>query len=78
MSNRQLSVAERDTISATDVVVGKEDDIDPKAWIPEHRILLEAVAREPLVERVFVNPAIKRAFCREGEPGRAWMAKIRP
>jgi penicillin-insensitive murein DD-endopeptidase len=31
-----------------------------------------------LVERVFVNPAIKRALCREGGPERAWMAKIRP
>jgi murein endopeptidase len=35
-------------------------------------------AREPLVERVFVNAAIKRARCREGGPGRIWMAKIRP
>ena len=38
----------------------------------------QVVAREPLVERVFVNAAIKRALCREGGPGRAWMAKIRP
>src|SRR5215469_1884152 len=41
-------------------------------------LLLEAVAREPLVERVFVNPAIKGALCREDGPEWAWMAKIRP
>lgn len=77
MSNR-LSPAERDGISATSVVAGDGIDIDPAAWTPQHRFLLEAVAREPLVERVFVNPAIKRALCREGSPGLAWMGKIRP
>src|SRR5215467_10556195 len=78
MPNRRLSPAERDGISATDVVARDGMDIDPTAWTPRHRLLLEAVAREPLVERVFVNPAIKRALCREGRPDRSWMAKIRP
>jgi penicillin-insensitive murein endopeptidase len=78
MPNRRLSPAERDTISATNVVAANERDVDPTAWTPQHRLLLEAVAREPLVERVFVNPAIKRALCREVGPGRAWMTKIRP
>jgi len=78
MPNRRLSPAERDRISARDVVARDGIDIDPTAWTPQHRLLLEAVAREPLVERVFVNPVIKRALCREGRPERAWMAKIRP
>jgi murein endopeptidase len=30
------------------------------------------------MERVFVKTAIKRALCREGGPGRVWVAKIRP
>jgi penicillin-insensitive murein endopeptidase len=59
------------------VVAGDGMDIDPKAWTPQHRLLLEAVAREPLVRRVFVNPAIKRALCREAGPERFWKAKIR-
>jgi penicillin-insensitive murein endopeptidase len=78
MPNRRLSPDERDGISATDVVAGDGLDIEPTAWTPQHRLLLEAVAREPLVERVFVNAAIKRALCREGGPERAWMTKIRP
>jgi penicillin-insensitive murein endopeptidase len=78
MPNRRLSPTERDDISATDVVAADGRDVDPTAWTPQHRLLLEAVAREPLVERVFVNPAIKRALCREGGPERAWMTKIRP
>jgi penicillin-insensitive murein DD-endopeptidase len=78
MPNRRLSPAERDRISATDVVAADGMDIDPTAWTPQHRLLLEAVAREPMVERVFVNPAIKRALCREGGQERSWLAKIRP
>ena len=61
MPNRRLSPAERDGTSATNVVAGDGMDIDPTAWTPQHRLLLEAVVREPLVKRVFVNPAIERA-----------------
>src|SRR5215472_382467 len=78
MPNRRLSPTERDSISAKDVVAGSGRSVDPTAWTPQHRRLLEAVAREPLVERVFVNPAIKRALCSEGGRERAWMTKIRP
>jgi penicillin-insensitive murein endopeptidase len=78
MPKRRLSPAERDTISARDVVAADGKDVDPIAWTPQHRLLLEAVAREPLVDRVFVNPAIKRELCREGGSERAWMTKIRP
>ena len=78
MPNRRLSPAERDRISAVNVVAEDGMDIDPAAWTPRHRLLLEAVAQEPLVERIFVNPAIKRALCRESGPERAWIAKIRP
>jgi penicillin-insensitive murein DD-endopeptidase len=78
MPNWRLSPAERDGILAKDVVAGNGRDVDSTAWTPQHRRLLESVAREPLVERIFVNPAIKRALCREGGPERAWMTKIRP
>ena len=78
MPKQRLNPVERDDISATDVVAKNGMDIDRKVWTPPHRRLLEAVAREPLVERVFVNPAIKRALCREGGSERTWLAKIRP
>ena len=32
---------------------------------------------EPAVQRVFVNPAIKKAMCRS-EKGQWWMGKVRP
>jgi penicillin-insensitive murein endopeptidase len=71
MPDRRLSATERDQMSATDVVAANGDDVDPQAWRPEHRKLLEAAARSPMVARIFVNPAIKRALCREAGGDRA-------
>jgi penicillin-insensitive murein endopeptidase len=52
--------------------------VDPSTWTPQHLRLLKAVAREPAVARIFVNPAIKRALCREAGSDRGWLTKIRP
>ena len=38
----------------------------------------EDIGGEPAVARIFVNPAIKQALCREAGSDRAWLAKIRP
>src|SRR5262249_24035184 len=70
MPSRRLSVAERDEMSATDVVAPDGNAVD-EAWTPQHQRLLEAFAREPQVARIFVNPAIKRALCHEAGPDRA-------
>jgi penicillin-insensitive murein endopeptidase len=78
MPPRRLGATERDEVSAMDVVAADRMDIDTATWTPQHRRLLETVAREPGVARIFVNAAIKRALCREAGPDRAWMAKIRP
>ena len=64
-------------MSATDVVTADGMGVNA-AWTPQHRHLLETVAREPAVARIFVNPAIKQALCREAGSDRAWLAKIRP
>lgn len=78
MPEQRLAPTERDNISATDVVNTNGSDIDPRVWRPEHRRMLEAFARAPEVERIFVNPAIKRALCREAGADRAWLERIRP
>jgi penicillin-insensitive murein endopeptidase len=78
MPERRLSAVERDNISATDVVAAGGRDIDPAVWRPQHRRLLEAFARGSEVERIFVNPGIKRALCREAGADRAWLGRIRP
>jgi len=78
MPSRRLSAAERDELSATDVVAADGENIDPVVWNPAYRRLYEAVAREPAVARIFVNPAIKRELCQEAGADRAWLTKIRP
>ena len=78
MPDRRLSNAERDEMAATNVVAPSGDDVAPEFWRPQHRKLLEAAARSPEVARIFVNPAIKRALCREAGTDRAWLHPIRP
>jgi len=77
MPARELSRAEREEMSATNMV--REDGLDviPGLWTPSHLAVVRAAAQDPAVQRIFVNAAIKRAMCRvaAGEP---WMRKVRP
>jgi penicillin-insensitive murein DD-endopeptidase len=74
----RLSRAERDDMPALDLVAADGRAVDRAIWTPRYRRLLETVARQPQVERIFVNPAIKAELCREAGTDRAWLAKIRP
>ena len=78
MPDRRLSRAEREEMSATNLVRPDKLDVDPSRYTPGHLALLRAVAREREVERVLVNPAIKRALCRDAGRDRDWLGKIRP
>jgi penicillin-insensitive murein endopeptidase len=78
MPDRRLSRQEREEMSATNVVRADRIDIDPAVWTPAHGALIRTTARMPEVARLFVNPAIKRALCREAGPDRAWLSKVRP
>ena len=78
MPDRRLTTEERDTLSATNVVAENGLDIDPSRWLPQHAKLLESAARSPGIARIFVNPAIKRALCREATGDRGWLRRIRP
>ncbi len=40
--------------------------------------MLEAVARDDAVARIFVHPVVKRALCRRVDGERAWLRKLRP
>ena len=78
MPGRRLSAAERDEMAASKFVAQSGDDVDPNLWRPQHRELLKAAARIATVARIFVNPAIKRALCREAGADRDWLRLIRP
>jgi penicillin-insensitive murein endopeptidase len=78
MPDRRLTRVEREEMSATNVVRSDWLDIDPKVWTPQHTALIRASALERSVARIFVNPAIKKALCREAGEDRAWLKKVRP
>jgi penicillin-insensitive murein DD-endopeptidase len=78
MPPRELTRLEREEMSATMVVADDRKDVDPKVWKPGHFAVIKAAAQDPLVERVFVNAAIKKALCREAGSDRAWLEKVRP
>jgi penicillin-insensitive murein endopeptidase len=78
MPNRTLTRAEREEMSATNMVRENWLDIDPQRWTPQHTALIRAAAMERGVARIFVNPAIKKALCREAGQDRAWLTKVRP
>jgi penicillin-insensitive murein endopeptidase len=48
------------------------------AWVPEIARVLALVANDARVDRVFVNPLVKRALCEAGGKDKAWLHKIRP
>ncbi|MGV7031282.1 penicillin-insensitive murein endopeptidase [Methylobacterium symbioticum] len=78
MPNRRLTRQEREEMSATNVVRADRLDIDPEAWTPEHLRIIRLAAEQPEVARLFVNPAIKKALCRETTGSRSWLSKVRP
>ena len=53
-------------------------DVNPAIWSPAHIALLKAAAQDKEVERVLVNPAIKKALCRDVKGDRSWLHKMRP
>jgi penicillin-insensitive murein DD-endopeptidase len=78
MPNRLLSREEREEMSAVMMVRHDRLDIDPRVFTQGHLSVIRDAAREPSVERIFVNAAIKKALCRAARGDRSWLSKIRP
>ena len=78
MPDREFTRAEREETSATMIVATDRKDVDPNVWTPAHAALIKAAAQDPVVERIFVNAAIKKALCRTTDSNRAWLSKVRP
>ena len=78
MPDRQLTRVEREEMSATNMVADDRRDVASEVWTPGHTAVIKAAARDPHVERIFVNAAIKKALCRDTDPDRDWMNKVRP
>ncbi|HLK91760.1 MAG TPA: penicillin-insensitive murein endopeptidase [Polyangia bacterium] len=72
-----LSAADRERLHALPVIDLGTHQATP-AWTPQVVTLLSTAASDPAVDRIFVNPAIKRMLC-QGPSGKApWMSRLRP
>ena len=77
MPDKTLSGAEREEMSAVDMVRPDGLAIDPAHWSEKQAGVIRAAAEAPEVERIFINPAIKKALC-ERHAGEPWMSKVEP
>ncbi|MEX0853202.1 MAG: penicillin-insensitive murein endopeptidase [Bauldia sp.] len=79
MPGRMLSATEREAIGATSYVrAGTNVELDKSRWTAAHSRLLRLASSYPEVERIFVNPGIKKELCGWAGSDRAWLRKIRP
>jgi hypothetical protein len=78
MPERRLSRAEREELSATNLVRDDFLDVEPQLFGAQHMAMLKYVAQQSQVERVFVNPAIKKAICRDARGDRSWKILSEP
>ena len=78
MPSRELTREEREEMSAVMMVAQDRKDVDPAVWTAGQVGVIKTAARDPQVERIFVNAAIKKALCRDTDPDRAWLTKVRP
>jgi penicillin-insensitive murein DD-endopeptidase len=78
MPDHELSQEEREFNMALNMVAKDRRDVDPEVWTHERTALVRAATQDPVVTRIFVNPAIKKAMCREAGPDRSWLSKVRP
>lgn len=78
MPARVLTAKERESMSAVNMVRRDRRDVDPNAWTRAHTEVMRIAASDPRIERIFVNPAIKKALCREAGEDRGWLRVVRP
>ncbi len=79
MPSRVLTAKERENLSAVSVLdKSKFLTLDRKVWTTSHARLIMRAASYPEVQRIFVNPAIKKELCNtwNGDPN--VLGKVRP
>ncbi len=78
MPDRRLTAQERENMSATSLVNEKTHLVKNSLWTPAHMRLLRRAASYPEVERILVNPGIKKKLCDTVTGDRSWLRKVRP
>jgi len=78
MPKREFSYDERERVSAVSMLAPNTLTVDPKKFSDRQFNIIRLTAKQPEVERIFVNRAIKKALCEQASGDRAWLSKVRP
>ena len=79
MPQERLSAQQREELSATSMLADDKVSVDPHVWTDAHVRVIKRAASHPIVERIFVHPAIKKALCEAAahDSDRSWLHKVR-
>ena len=78
MPKRELTYDERERVSAVSMLAPDTLSVDPKKFTNRQFNIIRLTAKQPEVERIFVNRAIKKALCERASGDRGWLSKVRP
>ncbi|CAN7161433.1 penicillin-insensitive murein endopeptidase [Pararhizobium sp. LjRoot235] len=79
MPEQRLSAQAREDLPFTSMLdESKFLTVNSKRWSPTHAKVVMQAASYPQVERIFVNPAIKKKLCDTWTGDRALLGKVRP
>jgi penicillin-insensitive murein DD-endopeptidase len=73
-----LTAGGRETVELPSMVRADQRGVDPARWSPDEVTLLHLAASLPEVDRILINPAIKRQLCEEVRGDRSWLRLMRP
>lgn len=77
-ASKPLSATARNNIKSLDMVDFRRNKVN-KNFGTQQMTLLKLAAQDPRVERIFVNPPIKKAMCEQfAASGPSWLGKLRP
>jgi penicillin-insensitive murein endopeptidase len=73
-----LTATEREAVELPSLVRPDQRGVEPARWTTDEVTLLHLAASLPEVDRILINPAIKRQLCNEVQGDRAWLQLMRP
>ncbi len=73
-----LPPSQREAIEPPSLVRPDGRAVDPARWSEGEITLLHLAAELPRIDRILVNPAIKRQLCEDVSGDRSWLRLIRP
>lgn len=77
MPTAEMNMQAREQIMSTNLVAENRTDLN--AYYTKNTLqIIKIFATDPEVERVLINPAIKRRLCMDAGNDRAWLQKVRP